>query len=102
MEEHRRQIASNLRQAREGLGLSQTEAAARLQKPQSFVSKCESGNREITAVDLIEFGKAYDVSILYFLIDALDEWTLVRLTEWLEWKRSGSDDGFRPRPSASS
>ncbi|MCW5651752.1 MAG: helix-turn-helix transcriptional regulator [Ramlibacter sp.] len=38
--------------AREQAGLTQAELAARLNKPQSYVSKCESGERRL---DVIEF-----------------------------------------------
>lgn len=41
-----------LREARESDGLTQTEVAKRLKKPQSFVAKYESGERRL---DIIEF-----------------------------------------------
>jgi transcriptional regulator with XRE-family HTH domain len=43
-----------LEAARKSAGLTQTELAKRLGKPQSFVSACESGQRRI---DLLELGK---------------------------------------------
>jgi ribosome-binding protein aMBF1 (putative translation factor) len=50
-----------LRKAREGAGLSQEKAARKLGKPQSFVSKCESGERRVDVVELIEFCRVYGI-----------------------------------------
>lgn len=41
-------------QARQSKGLTQTEIAAHLGKPQSFVSKYESGERRLDVVEFIE------------------------------------------------
>ena len=48
-----------LRQARENAGLTQMQAARALRKPQSFVSKCESGERRVDVVELMAFCDAY-------------------------------------------
>lgn len=48
-----------LRQAREKAGLTQAEAAKRLKRPQSFVSKCESGERRVDVVEWIAFCHLY-------------------------------------------
>lgn len=55
-----------LRRARTDAGLSQTEAARRLGKPQSFVSKCESGERRVDVVELLGFARVYGVAITFF------------------------------------
>jgi transcriptional regulator with XRE-family HTH domain len=55
-----------LRRARERAGLSQSEAARRIGKPQSFVPKCESGERRVDAVELLAFARAYGLPIGYF------------------------------------
>jgi transcriptional regulator with XRE-family HTH domain len=39
-------------------GLSQEEVARRLQRPQSFVSKYETGERRLDTVELIEVAEA--------------------------------------------
>lgn len=41
-----------LREARENLGISQAQLAERLQVTQSFVSKCERGERRLDVVEL--------------------------------------------------
>ncbi len=43
--------------ARKAAGLSQHELARRLGRPQSFVSKCESGERRVDVVELIHIFK---------------------------------------------
>lgn len=50
-----------LKEARTEAGLTQTEVARRLGKPQSFISKCESGERRLDVVEFLEFCHAYDV-----------------------------------------
>ena len=56
-----------LREARVAAGLSQAVVARRLGKPQSFVSKCESGERRVDVVELKFFAKVYGVPITYFV-----------------------------------
>ena len=59
-------LAELLRQARKGCGLTQVEAAERLKKPQSFISKCESGERRVDALELIAFARLYKKPLSYF------------------------------------
>jgi transcriptional regulator with XRE-family HTH domain len=56
-----------LRQARQEVGLTQVEVARSLRKPQSFVSKCESGERRVDVVELEDFAKLYRRPITFFL-----------------------------------
>ncbi|MBY6240443.1 helix-turn-helix transcriptional regulator [Methylosinus sp. Sm6] len=44
--------------ARERAGLTQTELADRIGQTQSFVSKCERGERRMDVVEFIEFADA--------------------------------------------
>lgn len=60
-------LAKRLREARVASGLSQSEAAEKLKKPQSFVSRCESGTRRIDVFELIEFARLYRKSLAFFL-----------------------------------
>ncbi len=55
-----------LRGAREQAGLSQEEAARRLGRGQSFVSKCESGERRVDVVELKAFARIYGVRVSLF------------------------------------
>jgi len=58
---------ARLREARIRAGFTQVEVATRLRVPQSFVSKCESGERRVDVVELADFAKVYGKSIAYFL-----------------------------------
>jgi transcriptional regulator with XRE-family HTH domain len=59
---------SHLRHTRKLAGLTQEEVAKRLQQTQSFVSKCERGERRIDVIELIAFCKAIDISIEDFIL----------------------------------
>jgi len=50
-------------ETREAAGLTQVQLAARLSRPQSFVSKIESGERRIDVVELLEIVEATDADI---------------------------------------
>ena len=58
-----------LRAAREQVGLTQAEVARRLGKPQSYVSKCESGERRVDVIELAAFAAIYRSSLDAFLPD---------------------------------
>lgn len=52
-----------LREIRIQVGLTQTELAARLEKPQSFVSKYESGERRLDLAELDEICRALGIAL---------------------------------------
>jgi transcriptional regulator with XRE-family HTH domain len=56
-----------LREAREDADLTQGKVAARLRKTQSFVSKCERGERRIDVIELRSFCKAIGISYVDFV-----------------------------------
>ena len=58
-----REIIKKLREAREAAGLMQAEAAAKLDKPQSYISKIERGERRIDIVEIKDIAKIYKTSI---------------------------------------
>jgi len=50
-----------LKQARLEAGVTQDELARRLGRPQSFISKCESGERRVDVVEFLAFCRALGV-----------------------------------------
>ena len=56
-----------LRAARHKAGLTQADVARRLGRHQSFVSKCESGERRVDVLELAQFSQLYHVSLDFFL-----------------------------------
>jgi len=55
-----------IKQARLDAGLKQAAVAKILDKPQSYVSKIESGERRIDVVELIELAEIYSKDLNYF------------------------------------
>lgn len=62
-----KKFLERLRQARLEAELTQTEVADALQKPQSFVSKCETGERRVDVVELQVLANLYGVPLTYFV-----------------------------------
>lgn len=62
-----RLFLTRLREARRVAGLTQAEVAAKLRRPQSFVSKCESGERRVDVVELTEFARLYEKDLEFFV-----------------------------------
>jgi transcriptional regulator with XRE-family HTH domain len=58
-----------LRQAREQAELTQIDLADRLGETQSFISKCERGERRLDLVQLRAFCKALSVSLPTFVAE---------------------------------
>ena len=64
------EFLKRLRQAREDAGLTQVEVAGRLGRPQSYVSKCESGERRVDVIELAWFAQLYGKRLDYFVLRA--------------------------------
>jgi len=62
-----REFLKRLKAARRDARLTQAAAARRLGKPQSFISKCETGERRVDVVELADLAKLYRKSIAYFV-----------------------------------
>jgi ribosome-binding protein aMBF1 (putative translation factor) len=60
-------LLKQLKKAREEAGFTQEMASVKLKKPQSYISKCESGERRIDPIELKKFAKIYNKQINYFL-----------------------------------
>ena len=68
-----RLLLTVLKAARKRAGVSQVELAERLGNTQTFVSKCERGERRIDAVELVEFAEALGVPPLGLLGEYLEQ-----------------------------
>lgn len=64
-----RLLIERLRALREDAGITQVELAKRLNATQSFVSKCESGDRRLDAVELRTWCRAVGVSFVGFMTE---------------------------------
>ena len=66
------QLQGLLRRVRLDAGIHQSELADRLGRPQSFVSKYESGERRLDVIELRQVCNALGLSLLEF-IDRLEQ-----------------------------
>jgi transcriptional regulator with XRE-family HTH domain len=62
-----RAFLKRLKNARKEAGLTQKQAAKSLGKNQSFISKCESGERRVDILELKVFAKLYGKTLDYFV-----------------------------------
>ena len=62
-----RYLLKRLREARQASGLTQVEVAKALRRHQSFVTKCELGERRLDPIDLARFAKLYRKPLSFFL-----------------------------------
>ena len=62
-----RLFLTRLREARQAAGLTQADVASKLRRPQSFVSKCESGERRVDVVELMDFAQLYRKDLAFFV-----------------------------------
>ena len=62
-----RRFLVRLRAARREAGLTQVQVAKRLRRTQAFVSKSESGDRRVDAIELKAFAKLYRKPVGYFV-----------------------------------
>ncbi|MBN8656105.1 MAG: helix-turn-helix transcriptional regulator [Anaerolineae bacterium] len=58
---------ARLCRARKEKGLSQVEVAKALGKHQSYIAKCENGERRVDIIELLEFAQLYGKSLDYFV-----------------------------------
>jgi transcriptional regulator with XRE-family HTH domain len=54
-------------EARNASGETQSQVAEKLGKPQSYVSKCESGERRVDVTELQQFAQIYNKPLDYFV-----------------------------------
>ena len=60
-------LLGRLKEARIARALTQAQVASALKQPQSYVSKCESGERRIDPGELHRFAKLYRKPLSFFL-----------------------------------
>lgn len=65
--ERYKRFRSRLVLARQEAGLTQQEAADQLGRLQSFVSRCENGERRVDIVELTAFAKVYGKRLDFFV-----------------------------------
>jgi transcriptional regulator with XRE-family HTH domain len=61
------EIIQRLRLARVEAGLSQQAVAEKMSKPQSYVSKIESGERRLDVAEIKKFAEIYKKPISHFI-----------------------------------
>ena len=62
-----RNIIKRLKEARVEAGLSQQDVADKLGKPQSYVSKIESGERRLDVAEAKKFANVYKKGVSFFI-----------------------------------
>ncbi|MGA9852265.1 MAG: helix-turn-helix transcriptional regulator [Gammaproteobacteria bacterium] len=72
-ETQKRKVPELLRDLREAAGLRQVDLAARLKRPQSFVSKYESGEKTLDFLEVREVCRALGTSLADFVRRFEDE-----------------------------
>ncbi|OHA95770.1 MAG: hypothetical protein A3C63_02070 [Candidatus Zambryskibacteria bacterium RIFCSPHIGHO2_02_FULL_39_82] len=60
-------FALKLKNARLEASLTQVEAAKKLKRPQSYISKSEAGEQRLDIVEIKKFAVLYNKDINYFL-----------------------------------
>lgn len=66
-------LRSELRNARIQAKLLQTDLAKKLKKPQSYISKIESGERNLDLIEFISYCKALDINPITQIKKFLDK-----------------------------
>lgn len=58
-------VAARLREARKLAGLTQGQAATKMEMHRPTISEIEAGNRNVTATELARFAELYDVDLTW-------------------------------------
>jgi len=65
--EEYKSIINKLKKARLEIGLTQKEVSKILNKPQSYISKIENGERRLDILELMELAEIYKKDLIYFI-----------------------------------
>ena len=60
-------LCSRIRAARLRAGLTQVEAAERLEKNQQYINRCEAGDRRIDFLEVLDFAALYGCPLDAFI-----------------------------------
>ena len=69
MSTYNTRISEKLKMAREELNFTQQQVAKLLNRPQSYVSRCESGIKQLDIQELELFAQIYKKPITYFFTE---------------------------------
>jgi transcriptional regulator with XRE-family HTH domain len=61
-----KRFLKRLASARASAGMTQRAVARELGKPPSFVAKCESGERRVDVIELMQFARIYRKPLTFF------------------------------------
>ncbi len=62
-----KEFLKRLSQARKDKGLTQVEVASLLGQHQSYIAKCENGERRVDVIELSKFAELYEKPLDYFM-----------------------------------
>lgn len=62
-------LLERLIEARKRAGFTQREVSALMGRSHNFLTKCESGERSVDVMELLELAKLYDKPITHFFAD---------------------------------
>jgi transcriptional regulator with XRE-family HTH domain len=62
-----KRLVVKLKDSRLELGMTQVEVAEKLKKPQSYISKVESGEQRIDVIELKSFANLYKKQLSFFV-----------------------------------
>jgi transcriptional regulator with XRE-family HTH domain len=69
LDSEREKIATRIREARTMAGLSQAQAAEKLNLQRPAISEIEAGKRKVSAEEIIQFGALYKVDKSWLLLE---------------------------------
>jgi len=62
-------IVARVREARQCSGITQAQAAAKLRRPQSYISRVEAGQHRIDILEMLAFARIYSQPLEFFIQD---------------------------------
>jgi len=94
-------LLDRLRQARRDAGLTQTQVAEAVGRPQSFVSKSESGERRLDPIELAELARLYAKPVGFFVSEISVETSGASLSREGRGEYPGKPSGGKPSSQSS-